>query len=94
MLKAEKYNLKEMFLQDNYVYLIDKDGSDGVFKGFKGNLKQEINAPYMICTTHTQQAWEEYEKQQAEQQPTDPSDPSDPSLGDILDQLLGGNTQN
>ena len=94
MLKAERYNLKEMFLQDNYVYLIDKDGSDGVFKGFKGKLKQETDAPYMICTTHTQQAWEEYEKQQAEQQPTDPSDPSDPSLGDILDQLLGGNTQN
>ena len=88
MLKAERYNLKEMYLQDNYVYMVKQDGSDEIFKGFKGNLKQEEQAPYLICAEHTRQSWEEYEKLQQEQEPTEPSEPS---LPDIIDQLFGGN---
>ena len=88
MLKAERYNLNEMYLQDNYVYLVNKDGSDEIFKGFKGNLKQEEQAPYLVCAEHTRQDWEEYERLQQEQEPTDPSEPS---LPDIIDQIFGGN---
>ena len=90
ILKAERYKLDKMYLEDNYVYLVKKNGNDDVFKGFHGDLKQEEDAPYVICPIHTQKAWEEYQKQQeAEQQPTEPDVPS---LPDIWDQIFGDNT--
>ena len=50
-----------MYLQNNYVYLVNADGKDAAFKGFDGKLKQETSAPYLLCPEHTQKAWETYQ---------------------------------
>ncbi len=74
LLKAEKFKLLKDYLRDDYVYFINRDGSDGVFKGIKNNLKQDVEAPYMVCPEHTQKAWEKYEQQHPEN--TEPSEPA------------------
>ena len=60
LLKAKNYGLNEMFLRDDYVYLVNGDGKDMSFKGFTGKINKNENAPYKVCTTHTQSAWDEY----------------------------------
>ena len=61
LLKAKNYGLNEMYLRDDYVYLVNEDGKDLSFKGFTGKINKNVTAPYKVCTTHTQSAWEEYE---------------------------------
>jgi membrane peptidoglycan carboxypeptidase len=78
------------FRQDNYIYLIDSDGDDAVFRGIKGNLKQWKDAPYLICPVHTKSAWETYEAEKATEpeetlpmEPTPDDNPQDaPSAND------------
>ena len=71
LLRPGKY-LKGTFKQNNYIYLIDKDGDDAVFSGIAGDIDQWKNAPYIICPVHTPTAWEEYQLQK--QEPTIPDD--------------------
>ena len=78
--KAKSYNLLDIYEQDVFVYLVNENGSDGVFKGIYGNLDQDVDAPYIVCPAHTKEAWEKY---QQSQKPTDPTEPSDP--GDSQD---------
>ena len=59
MLKAKNEGLNEIYLQDNYVYLVTDDGKDASFKGFNNNLNSGTSSPYKVCTKHTQSAWEE-----------------------------------
>lgn len=61
LLKAKNYGLNEMYLRDDYVYLVNSDGKDLSFKGFTGKINKNVTAPYKVCTVHTQSAWEEYE---------------------------------
>ena len=72
IMKAKRYGLYEDFFRDDYIYLVDKNGKDLAFKGLNGNVNKDVDAPYLVCPVHTQQAWEEY---QAQQQPTEPSNP-------------------
>lgn len=75
--QAGEYNLSKDYLRDDYIYLINEDGSDGSFKGLNGGINQNVTAPYLVCPVHTKEAWEKY---QASQQPTEPSTtPSNPS---------------
>ena len=60
ILRAAPYRLISDYLRNDYVYLINADGSDGVFKGFYNNINQGVNAPYAVCKVHTQQAWQQY----------------------------------
>ena len=60
ILAAEKYGLNAMFTKDNYVYLVQNDGSNGAFRGFHGGINVGITSPYMVCTKHDRAAWEEY----------------------------------
>ncbi len=53
LLKAKKEGLNEMFLQDNYVYLVDNNGKDVNFKGFENRINAGVSAPYKVCTKHT-----------------------------------------
>ncbi len=78
LLKAESYKLLKDYLRNDYVYFINEDGTDGVFKGVKNDLKQEVEAPYMVCPVHNQEAWEKYEAENATD-PTDPTGPVDPT---------------
>ncbi len=79
LLKASKHRLDEEHLMDNYVYLINKDGSDGVWNGFHGDLNQHVDAPYMVCPVHTQEAWDLYQ-QSLITNPLEPSAPVDPNV--------------
>ena len=79
MLRARSGNLSSEFFTDDYVYLVNEDGTDSVFYGINGTLVQKQAAPYKVCQAHTQQTWEEY--QQANQQPTDPN--ADPNASVI-----------
>ena len=54
ILAAKDFALDAMFLQNNYVYLIDETGKDGSFKGFGGGINVGISAPYNVCTVHNQ----------------------------------------
>lgn len=78
--KASSYNLSKNYLQDNYIYLVNSNGSDAVFTGIYGNLKQSVSAPYMVCPVHTKEAWEAYEASQAPVQP-EPSEPVEDTAG-------------
>lgn len=75
--KAKDVRLDSRYLRDDYVYLVTDSGADGVWKGFRNDLKQE-DAPYVVCSAHTQKAWEAYEKEhvQETEPETKPSKPS------------------
>ena len=62
---------------DEYVYLITGGGADAVFYGILGDMEQDQEAPYKVCTVHTQKTWEKYEEENPPE-PEDPEDPEDP----------------
>ena len=61
ILKAEDSGLNAQFLLDKYVYMVDEEGMDAVFKGFHNDANNGVDAPYIACRTHTKQAWEQYQ---------------------------------
>lgn len=67
---ARNYGLHAEYLQDNYVYLVDGNGKDAAFNGFNKNINTNVTAPYKVCTTHTQAAWDAYQAQQSTTPPT------------------------
>ena len=69
------YQLLLDYVRNDYIYLINQDGSDGTFKGLWGDLVQSIEAPYAVCPIHTEQAWLLYEALH----PTTPTDPTAPT---------------
>lgn len=71
MLRAAPYNLLDDYLRNDYVYLINSDGSDGVFRGLRNDLQQSANAPYKTCPIHTSGAWDRYVAQHPEAQQPD-----------------------
>ncbi len=71
ILQAANYGLDSSYLRNDYVYLVNDDGKDGLFKGFYNNTNNGINSPYLVCTTHTKEAWESYQASN----PTTPSTP-------------------
>ena len=81
--KAKNNGLQPEYLRDDYIYLVDKDGKDAVFKGIDGTANPNVNAPYLVCPVHTKEAWEAYQKSLEEKEdpedPTEPGDPTDPT---------------
>lgn len=57
---AERYGLHSQHVKDNYVYLVNNDGTDSSFKGFHNNVNQGVTAPYLVCTKHTKATWDAY----------------------------------
>ncbi len=74
--QAANCGLAADYLSDGWVYQIDKDGGDAVFKGIFADLNQKVDAPYVVCTEHTQAAWEAY----LNSLPTEP-EPEEPGGG-------------
>ena len=70
-MRAKNYKLADVYLRNDYVYLVDEEGKDAVYKGLDGQMQQDVEAPYMVCPVHTQKAWEEYQQQN----PTEPEHP-------------------
>ena len=73
---AKGNNLAAMYYQDNYVYFIKDDGSNGSYKGFSGKINAKVDAPYMVCPVHTEEAWKKYEEEQKKDEPLIPGLPS------------------
>ena len=64
---------------NEWVYLINWDGTDAVFRGINGMLDQGVDAPYVVCTEHTKEAWEAYLESQIPEPPVEePTDPDSP----------------
>ena len=76
ILKAEKKGMSDYFLRNDYIYLINPDGTDAQFHGLKNDTNMGVSAPYIVCPVHTKEAWDAY---QASITPTDPSIPEDPN---------------
>ena len=81
LLKAKPENLQDEYLNDDYIYLVNKNGTPGDFNGLKGNINKDKNGkslkmPYKVCQVHTKEA---LEKLQETIQPTvDPNAPTVP----------------
>lgn len=84
--KASKTGLVDAYVRDDYIYLVDKQGQDAPFTGFKDNINKQESHPYQVCSIHTQQAWEAY--QAGLNPPTDPPvdnpEPTPPNGGDVV----------
>lgn len=60
ILAAEKFGLHAVYTKDDYVYLIQDNGTDGSFKGFHGGINQGVTYPYKVCTMHTKAVWDAF----------------------------------
>ena len=60
ILAAAKHGLHSIYTRDDYVYYVKDDGTDGSFKGFYGNINQNGDYPYKVCTEHTKAVWDAY----------------------------------
>ena len=70
--KASNYGLASLIVDDSWIYQINENGGDSVFNGIFGKLNQKTDAPYLVCSVHTKEAWEKY---QASAKPeTDPTE--------------------
>ena len=74
LLKAKDENLEKEYLVDDYVYLINENGTPGDFTGFKNNINKDKNGksldvPYKVCRVHTKEL---LDKQNAAAKPTLP----------------------
>ena len=58
----------------DYVYQIDGNGNNVTFKGFDNSVKQKEALPYLGCSVHTKESWEEKQQSLA----PDPSAPTEP----------------
>jgi len=61
LVKAKTSGLLPEYLRDDYIYLVNENGTDGIFRGLEGNINQDVPAPYLVCTEHTKEAWEAYQ---------------------------------
>jgi hypothetical protein len=93
LMMAKGKGLASVYAQDNYVYLVDNKGNPLSYHGM--NPKKPINvgvdAPYQLCTKHTQETWQQYLAEhpwlddtpdeplvpEVPEMPTDPSLPTD-----------------
>jgi membrane peptidoglycan carboxypeptidase len=83
LIKAKSCGLMPEHLRDDYIYLINIDGTDGIFKGIEGKINKDVNAPYLVCPLHTKEAWEAYQESIAETEPeTEPTEPGTPPAED------------
>ena len=87
--KASKTGLYEIYVQDNAFYQITKNGEDAVYKGVNGKLDQKVQAPYLVCPLHTEEAWLEYVASQETTVPPETIDPTDPDAGNPDDGAVG-----
>ena len=74
--KAKQGGLQPDYLRDDFIFLINKNGTNGNFKGLNGDANKDVVAPYLVCSAHNQKAWEAYQKSVAPEE-TDPAEPDD-----------------
>ena len=79
--RAEEFGLSSKYLDDCYIYQVNKKGEPVEFQGIFGDLNTG-GEPCKTCTVHTQQSWEQYKAENpwidnipAPEQPTEPEAP-------------------
>ena len=70
--QATGAGLSSAYADDHYVYYVSDGGDPLDWHGFSGNANKNEDAPYVLCTKHTQKTWEEYEEAMATEPPTEP----------------------
>ena len=70
MVKAK--GLADIYLRDDYIYLVNKNGADAAFHGINGGINKGLSVPYQVCRAHTQQSWQDYNTPPATTAPTQP----------------------
>lgn len=81
LVKAKTCGLKPEHLRDDYIYLVNDNGTDAVFRGIEGNLNQDVHAPYLVCPVHTKEAWEAYQDSVAATEPETQPEEDDGAVG-------------
>lgn len=78
--KAEKFGLHNEFKEDGYIYFIQDNGADAIFKGLHGDKNEHVDAPYVVCPVHTKEVWENYIANKEPEPPvTEPTEPTAPT---------------
>ena len=71
--KALSCGLSGGYPEDSRVYY-----TGGSWHGYSGNLQSGVSQPYIVCTTHTAAAYEQYQQAQT----PDPEEPTEPGTGE------------
>ena len=54
------FGLKEVYKSNNYIYLVNADGTDGAFFGIDGLANVGLTYPYVVGTAHSAETWAQY----------------------------------
>ena len=57
---AEEFMLESIYLQDNYIYLVDETGLPTAFFGVHGDINEGLNDSCLTCKVHTKESWDAY----------------------------------
>lgn len=57
---AKKFNLLADYTKDLYIYQVSNQGEPEPFHGIEGELGEDVTAPCIQGTGHTQKQWEDY----------------------------------
>ena len=86
LMLAKGKGLVADYAKNNYVYLVDKAGNPVPFYGMDPEkpVNEGVEAPYLVCTKHTKEAWEQYvaEHPWLDDTPDEPEEPEEPLLPD------------
>ncbi len=81
LVKAKTCGLMPEHLRDDYIYLVNDNGTDAAFKGIEGNINNDVIAPYLVCPAHTKDAWEKYQDSIAATEPETQPEEDDGAVG-------------
>lgn len=82
IIAAKDNGLLPDYCRDDYIYLVDADGRPVPFFGIdeENPINEDLEVPYLVCTEHTKEAWEEYlNTRPGVDDPTEPTDPALPT---------------
>ena len=83
---ASRVGLVDTYTFDGYVYLVNGSGEGLAWHGFNGNANEGVDAPYLVCTVHTEDAWNGYQEEMEDMGEIDATDPDFPfGEGGIID---------
>ena len=83
---ALRAGLRSAFGDNRYVYYVSEGGGDLDWHGFDGKANKHVDAPYVVCTKHTEESWWAYLEEQAAKE-TEPPVMEDEGEGDIGGEL-------
>ena len=70
--RANGAGLVDAYVDNRYVYYVSEGGDPLNWHGFDGKANKNIDAPYVVCPVHTEEAWEKYQESIATEPPTEP----------------------